>query len=389
MELIPVDPSSPVYKDLMAVNAANTQPNTAGSKQLIPVDPSSPEYKAILSGADVKVTKPGAQPNEARVQEVQRGIHEESQPKIHRPPGVEFVTQNLPSIIGAAASFNPYGRAANAAIGAGTSVAQDIYEGKVPSLTGAVVGGLGGAVGPEVAKLGKMAYRGAASMFGRGPLKKAGSTIMEETKALTKPVTTAGTEQELLSQAKTFGRTAEPQVQKGVTDMFDKIAGAKAAGQPLTYGEVFHNARSLNEDIHSLYKSGNKQAAGELEKVYDKMMQDMATSGPEAQQAVDAYKRAVGVFGGWEGAKQVAKRVAMYGAGAGGIVSGALSPKSLLVSAPAALVGAIANLSTRLPLGIGQGIATALIKDPGSLSTGAARMLAQEINSVGKETLEY
>ncbi len=312
-------------------------------------------------------------------------------PKMKRPPGQEFAESIAMPVANFVVGMNPWGRTANAAIGAGMSAVEDISKGKTPSISGMAVGGLGGAIGPEVAKVGKALYRGAAGVFGRGPLKKAGSTIMEETKALTGPVSTQGTEQELLRQSQGFGRTTERSVERGVTDMFDRIAGAKAAGQPLTYGEVFKNARNLNEDIHKLYKNGENQAAGELQKVYNKMMDDMAATGPEAQKAVDSYKRAIGYFGGLEGAKKVAKRIAMYGTGAGGIVAGALaSPGSTAaVSVPAALIGGIANLSTRLPLGVGDGIARALITDPGSLSIGAARALAQAINEAGKEGLEY
>jgi hypothetical protein len=248
-----------------------------------------------------------------------------------------------------------------------------------------VAGGLGGFISPEVAKLGKAAYRGAASVFGRGPLKEAGNAIYSETKALTKPTATTETENEIMSQIGNFGRTAPKETEKVVTDVFNKIAGAKASGKPLSYGEVFNNATQLNQEVHSLYTSGHKEAAGQLEKLHGKMMEDLATAGPEAQQAVDSYKRAVGAFGGYGGVVQAVKKITGVGTGGAAIVAAALKPSTMWASAPAALAGGIANLSTRLPGGVGEGIARALIKDPGSISLGAARVLAEAINTGAKE----
>lgn len=336
-------------------------------------------------------------PPSERVDEVQKGMQPKPRPMGGVPDiNLDFKTGKAslvpPSPGGsygiAPAVLAPASRIPAALTGAVTSAAEDIGKGQFPSVSGMAMGGLGGFVSPEIAKGAQGAFRGVAGVFGRGPLKKAGGAMMEEAKAITRPMTTPETDVQLMNEISSFGRTAPPEVEKMVNDVFNKVVGTRVSGQPLSYGEVFKNATALNEKVHDLYGKGLTKVAEPLDRIQKKMMEDLSASGPEAQAAVDAYHKAVGMFGGMAGLKRAIKNISGIGTGGAAIVAAALKPSTAVVSGPAALLAGIANLSTRVP-GIGPHVAKALITDPGSISLGAGRALAEAINEVAKEKGVY
>jgi len=334
-------------------------------------------------------------PPEARVAEVQQSLKPPPRPM----GGVSDIdiTGGKASLVPPAAGgsygiapaiLTPAARIPAAIGGAVTSAAEDIGQGKFPSVGGMAMGGLGGFVSPEIAKGAQSLYRGAAGIFGRGPMKKAASGIYDETKAITRPMTTPETDLAMLDQIDAMGRTLPAEAKKAVTDIFDKFVGSRVSGKPLSYGEVFKNATALNEQVHKLYASGATKVAEPLDAIQKKMMTDLAASGPEAQAAVDAYHRAVGMFGGMSGVMRVMKNLTGLSAGGAGLVAAALKPSTMMVSGPAALLAGIANLSTRVP-GVGPHVAQALITEPGKISLGAGRALADAINDAVKEKEWY
>lgn len=332
MELVPVDPSSQVYKDLMAVNQANTNPGVSGTKKLIPVDPSSAEFKAIMSGQDLQQrTQPPGAPNEARVQQVQQQLAGKPRPMGATPDiNIDFKTGKAklepPSDTGAsgwmkdwglpiaegAFQLTPIGRAsrtARAVIGGASAIGQDIIEGKTPSIGHAAMG-VGASLVPEAAiQAGKWGMRTAAKAFGKGPIQEGGKAAAQEVlkrvptveqateqfknvKAMTTSLEGAGDEfgrvtKEIMKDAERTG--LEKGVQNRVLQEIQDITEQRLRGKPLNYGEVFKRARDINEEA---MRASTNEGRVALRKLHGAYIDDLSKVSPEAKQAVDAYRLA-------------------------------------------------------------------------------------------------
>ena len=389
--LIPVDPNSQVAKDLMAVDAANTQPDKAGTRRLVPVDPASADYKAIMTGSDLadrqEAARPGAQPNEARVQQV-HGELKAARPKLWmeehglpRPPGAEAMSKFGPAVGQFALGMTPVGRTAQMGFG-GVLGAMEPAETIGERITNAAVGAVTPLVGEYAGKALKGGLKLAGQTFGGKAIPKAAGAVMDEAKAVTtsmgsSPAGYQATGKAAQDLASGVGRTTAERATKAVEPVIVDIAKAAKAGKPFSYGEFYNRATQLNQEAHAAYKAGNKAVGAQIEGVYKGMMEDLAKVGPEAAQAAASYHNAMTGLGGPEGIKKVVKAL-----GASGLIAGAgyLSPTSLAMTIPAAVAG----LSMRIP-GVGQAMARSVIGPDGVVVKSALPAVAQLVKDYVKD----
>lgn len=328
-------------------------------------------------------------PPEAKVQEVQRGLSAGitrpmgaisdidvtgGKPKLVPPapsPGISLENLTTPAAVAGAAALGA-GALPVAALGAGVYGATRALQGKEFDPVGTALSAI-----PIQAP--KALLRTASGLFGRGPLKKAAGTMLEEARASTKPVTMTNTATALQGE----GRTIPSAVKTTVQELDDLATQAHLQGKPLNYGEWFTKFGELEEQTAAAFRAKQGSVGGPLRKIKDAIMSDLEAAGPEAKQALEAYKRASGMLGGIEGAKKILKSIP-YAYTLGAVTAGAVKPATLAITAPAALIGGVTNLFMRLP-GVGEPIARALIKDPKSISQGAWNMILQFAESRKEE----